>query len=527
MNISDSELMMIEQLAYLNFDAGDKGKNIRELLSSFTEETLSEMAMSGGENADNAAVIRYIQNNEELCDFVLSGTMQDADEKTLALCFQDPQNSRDAIVAFKGTTSKEWGDNIEGLNEADTARQLEALDYIESDLEQYENITVVGHSKGGNKAMYVTIKSDKVNRCIAMDSQGFSNEFIDKYNLEIGLNAGKIKNYSIKSDYVHALLFQLPGSEQIYCEGYRIGKDIGRHHQPFTYFQIDSDGNIIVDSNDNPVVVSKIDGNSIQEDESIVMLHDFTTFVLNVANGSDKKKIVNYLATLADMFWGQECSLDELINYILDDPESLSLILAYLISYMDTYNLTSKDIDKLLAMLGLNCLDKIFTIKIAGFKLCGLSDLLNYMLEQITDGRKDHITTTALPILLKAFGIDIDIDIKKLWNDTENKIISIGKVSPSEGRKVPAINVNSLVFSINTATMRSYADRLTKVNKRIVDLDRRLDSLYKKVGLRDLWSLLQADLMTGYNWKIKNCAQYLNETANDFDKTERDVINQF
>lgn len=85
----------------------------------------------------------------------------------------------------------------------------------------------------------------------------------------------------------------------------------------------------------------------------------------------------------------------------------------------------------------------------------------------------------------------------------------------------------SPIIEINTATMRSYAERLTTVNKRIVDLDRRLNALYKKVGLRDLWSLLQADLMTGYNWKIKNCAQYLNETANDFDNTEREVINQF
>lgn len=82
-------------------------------------------------------------------------------------------------------------------------------------------------------------------------------------------------------------------------------------------------------------------------------------------------------------------------------------------------------------------------------------------------------------------------------------------------------------FTVNTATMRSYADRLTTVNKRIIDLDRRMDALYKKVGLRDLLRLLQADLMTGYNWRIKNCARYLNETANDFDATERNIAKQF
>lgn len=528
MNISDSKLMMIEQLTYLNFDAGDKGKNIRELLSGYTDEKLSAMTMSGGENADNAAVIRYIQSDEELCNLVLSDTMQDSDEKTLALCFQNPQNNQDAIVAFKGTTSKEWGDNIEGLNESDTARQLDALDYIESDLERYENITVVGHSKGGNKAMYVAVRSDKVDRCIAMDSQGFSQEFIDKYNLEIGLNAGKIKNYSISTDYVHALLFQLPGSEQIYCKGYRIGKDITRHHQPFTYFQINSEGKIVVDSNGDPIVVSQINGNAVQEDEAIVMLHGFTTFVLNVASADDKKKIVNYLATLADMTLGQECSLDELKNYILNDPESLSLILAYLVSYMDTYDLNSEDIDKLLTMLGLNSLDDIFTVKVLGTELCGLSDMLDFMLKQLTDGKKDHIISAFLTVISGLLKTDnINFDINKLWNDSEQKINSIGKISPSEGRKVPAVNINTPFFVINTATMRNCADRLNNVNKRIVDLDQRLDVLYKKVGLRDLWSLLQADLMTGYNWKIKNCVQYLNETANDFDNVERDIVNQF
>ena len=56
-------------------------------------------------------------------------------------------------------------------------------DYIEN--LPYDSITVAGHSKGGNKAQYVTVLSDKVDRCISMDGQGFSQEFIDKYYAEI------------------------------------------------------------------------------------------------------------------------------------------------------------------------------------------------------------------------------------------------------------------------------------------------------------------------------------------------------
>ena len=54
-----------------------------------------------------------------------------------------------------------------------------------------------------------------------------------------------------------------------------------------------------------------------------------------------------------------------------------------------------------------------------------------------------------------------------------------------------------------------------------------MDSLYKSVGLRDLLKLLRADLMTSHNWRIDNCVTYLNETANDFEKVEREIAAQY
>lgn len=80
---------------------------------------------------------------------------------------------------------------------------------------------------------------------------------------------------------------------------------------------------------------------------------------------------------------------------------------------------------------------------------------------------------------------------------------------------------------IDTAKLRGYAERLGKVNQRLTTLDGRMDDLYFKVGLRDLFNLIHADLWTGSNWRITNCAKYLNETANDFEGTERNVVGQF
>lgn len=80
---------------------------------------------------------------------------------------------------------------------------------------------------------------------------------------------------------------------------------------------------------------------------------------------------------------------------------------------------------------------------------------------------------------------------------------------------------------VDTAKLRGYAERLGKVNQRLITLDGRMDDLYFKVGLRDLFNLIQADLLTGSSWRITNCEKYLDETANDFEGTERNVVGQF
>ena len=122
------------------------------------------------------------------------------DDSVPAICFNDPDDPEHAVVVFRGTSGKdEWIDNAIGLGVSDTERQKAALDYIEN--LPYDSITVAGHSKGGNKAQYVTVLSDKVDRCISMDGQGFSQEFIDKYYAEIQKKGHCIKNYYLEGDF--------------------------------------------------------------------------------------------------------------------------------------------------------------------------------------------------------------------------------------------------------------------------------------------------------------------------------------
>lgn len=152
-------------------------------------------------------------------------------------CFID--NDGKAVVVFRGTTTqKEWEDNGQGAYEYNTMQQIDALNYVNN--LPYDNITVTGHSKGGNKAQYVTILSPKVEKCISVNGQGFSNEFLKRYKEEIENNKSKIISINAKYDYVNCLF------NKIYNEIHYIKTDI--QINPFDYHRadilLDHEGNI-------------------------------------------------------------------------------------------------------------------------------------------------------------------------------------------------------------------------------------------------------------------------------------------
>ena len=163
-----------------------------------------------------------------------------------------------------------WYDNVRGAVQADTNEQkrammfyedaiLAARDYLtqeavfkdntgnvrdfnakDSDGKYIENlnITVSGHSAGGNLAQYVTTTYQKyindqsvahpergkydenndIDRCVTFDNQGFSANFINKYNTEISDRAGKITEYIPTVSYVGSLMYDLDGIEKKYID---------------------------------------------------------------------------------------------------------------------------------------------------------------------------------------------------------------------------------------------------------------------------------------------------------------------
>lgn len=167
----------------------------------------------------------------------------------LTACVFTHPNGRISVV-FKGTGDGEWIDNGEGLSGIpeenvytsfshsgdviDTAsvgkdyasdQQAEALNWFNKIVakERWNSdskITVSGHSKGGNKAQFVTIHSDLVDACYSFAGQGFSPEavhsFQNRYGEKFEKRRNRIYSFSADNDYVNVLGSRLAPKDHIF-----------------------------------------------------------------------------------------------------------------------------------------------------------------------------------------------------------------------------------------------------------------------------------------------------------------------
>lgn len=164
--MTDQQLMLLEVLTYEK--RCYSCQSVEEFLLDYNDDRLKTMEESGDQNArDRAAAIRAMQQDDSIKKLTINQTSKDHG----VLVLNDPNEPDRGYVLFQGTKdSREWYDDAVGLYVTDTPVQQQTLEYIQS--LDYEKLTVTGHSKGGNKAMYVTILDDRVDRCVSMSVTG-------------------------------------------------------------------------------------------------------------------------------------------------------------------------------------------------------------------------------------------------------------------------------------------------------------------------------------------------------------------
>ncbi len=216
--LSDQELILLDNLIYFQ-DVFWEGDSVAQIIDKiiYQLEKKPNLKYAQMQAQEWMELVSVLQSNQKLLHYKATNkTMPFGSQNTgTIVCFVDEiSHPLDVNVIFKGTQNGyEWDDNGEGAYLMESDCQRAAADYINRLPKEYGNhLTVSGHSKGGNKAQYVTITTNRVARCVAEDGQGFSNEFCRQYHFVIEDRKNRIKNYCAENDYVNVIANTIAGT---------------------------------------------------------------------------------------------------------------------------------------------------------------------------------------------------------------------------------------------------------------------------------------------------------------------------
>lgn len=216
-SVSEAEIsMVLDTFMYLDYKEAREGTSLNDILKDL--ENHPDYG-GGGIHYGEYTVLKKAAANEEIGNLVIccQSAGMGYDSGTAASVFMTPDESR-VYVVYRGTGDGEWPDNGIGMTRAATIQQKRALSYFEQVIEEMEIdedqwLIVTGHSKGGNKAQFVTMEtkySALINACYSVDGQGFSENAIERWQRKYGEEEYKERTEKIygihgENDYVSVL----------------------------------------------------------------------------------------------------------------------------------------------------------------------------------------------------------------------------------------------------------------------------------------------------------------------------------
>ncbi|MBS6395834.1 MAG: DUF2974 domain-containing protein [Clostridiales bacterium] len=217
---------MLNLFEYLDYHMGEPGQTLRELVED-ADQYLQGLGLS--ENDSRREMVSILKEGMDsipgLEDLRLA--MSEHGKGIEADAFVS--DSRDAYVVYRGTGDGKWIDNGRGMTSELTASQEQATEFFdrvarECGLDDFSNIVVTGHSKGGNNAQTATMNADNrmlIDRCYSFDGQGMSDAAIERYKSMPGYEEQRRKMYGIngENDVVNELGTRLiPDENEVYIE---------------------------------------------------------------------------------------------------------------------------------------------------------------------------------------------------------------------------------------------------------------------------------------------------------------------
>ena len=395
-NLTYEELILLDNLIYLEWDAKEDEKLIDIVNDLLNYEQFDNLMDAVGNCVVRISteewinILKQIKNKSNLKNLRIRN-VESYKSGMKSACFVDDEYN--ATVVFRGTaTPNEWKDNGQGAYKYETIEQIDALNYINS--LEFDNIIVTGHSKGGNKAQYVTILSPKITKCLSVNGQGFSDEFINKYKEEINKNKSKIISLNAKYDYVNCLFNSIAGKYYYIQTKIQIN--------PFDYHK----GNILLDEN----------GNLLQEtNESIFskIINHFSISLITYLPENIEYLIVNGIINIIELVL---CRRD---NYnIVKIAGEYLIMFCYenLNNYSEIFNISYVVLEMLILPL-------IFWSDLVYIEESNSKELLNRIIKNI------QIVSYGIIRKLEVIGRDeVDL-IKNVSNIINNLIYELGIIT--------------------------------------------------------------------------------------------------
>lgn len=213
------------QIAYADFTDAYEYLQATKGGNAFTIQELKDTALQL--NPDAKVGMLYCVDQSAMENWKIVAVHDTNPQNGFYGCIIDTGDGN-ATLAFRGSEgfnnpdglAHDWlGSDIGLLQNIQTRQQAEADRFLakyQDTINSYNNITLTGHSLGGNLAEYSTLVShkygfdEKVGQCVSLDGPGFSDEFLKLHALDIARMHDRMTHY--KWSWCGGLLFTVPGS---------------------------------------------------------------------------------------------------------------------------------------------------------------------------------------------------------------------------------------------------------------------------------------------------------------------------
>ncbi|MCL2425588.1 MAG: DUF2974 domain-containing protein [Oscillospiraceae bacterium] len=267
-------------------------------------------------------IINLVQNCERLRNLEVHHPRHDQITDAVSVVFVDPANRYHGNVVFRGTGENQWRDNAQLLTMIATQCQLAAQEWV-AGLTEFSSLTLSGHSKGANTAVFVGIQDERVVNVVGFDTPGFSNAFHRHFEDLLNQRADIVTLYANDLDFINILLQQI-GVDINFFANPNV-QNFKNHHSPNTGFMMDENGYILSLTFANY-------GTDLQH-PVMEMLNRFTLYLLENASPGEQRYIMSVMGELLISFMGND---DYMRNRLLNrfGPQGALLIFDYLREFL-------------------------------------------------------------------------------------------------------------------------------------------------------------------------------------------------